>query len=35
MYKGKFMGIYQNGERTTAQIGLLMAGVPESGEAAQ
>lgn len=35
MYKGKFMGIYKNGELTTAQIGLLMAGVPESGEAAQ
>lgn len=27
MYKGRFMGIYQNGELTTTQIGLLMAGV--------
>ncbi len=29
MYKGRFMGIYQNGELTTAQIGLLMAGIDE------
>ncbi|HRX57735.1 MAG TPA: ABC transporter ATP-binding protein [Eubacteriales bacterium] len=35
MYKGKFMGVYKNGELTTAQIGLLMAGVSEAEEAAQ
>lgn len=29
MYKGRFMGIYQNGELSTAQIGLLMAGIEE------
>ena len=29
MYKGKFMGIYNNGELSTAQIGLLMAGIEE------
>jgi simple sugar transport system ATP-binding protein len=28
MYKGRFMGIYENGELTPSQIGLLMAGVP-------
>ena len=27
MYKGRFMGIYQNGELSTAEIGLLMAGI--------
>ena len=32
MYKGRFMGIYNNGDLTTAQIGLLMAGIDE-GEA--
>jgi len=35
MYKGRFMGIYQNGELTTAQIGLLMAGISDQKEAAQ
>jgi len=29
MYKGRFMGIYRNGEISTAQIGLLMAGIEE------
>ena len=29
MYKGKFMGIYHNGKLSTAQIGLLMAGIAE------
>jgi ABC-type uncharacterized transport system ATPase subunit len=29
MYKGRFMGIYPNGALTSAQIGLLMAGIPE------
>ena len=29
MHNGKFMGIYRNGELTTEQIGLLMAGVKE------
>lgn len=28
MHGGKFMGIYRNGQLTTQQIGLLMAGVP-------
>ncbi len=28
MHGGRFMGIYQNGQLTTQQIGLLMAGVP-------
>ena len=32
MYKGRFMGIYNNGDLTTARIGLLMAGIDE-GEA--
>ena len=31
MYKGRFMGIYNNGDLTTAQIGLLMAGIDEGG----
>lgn len=35
MYKGRFMGIYENGALTTAQIGLLMAGVDEKKEAAE
>lgn len=29
MYKGKFMGIYENSELDTAKIGLLMAGISE------
>ena len=28
MHGGRFMGIYRNGQLTTQQIGLLMAGVP-------
>lgn len=32
MYKGRFMGIYHNGDLSTAQIGLLMAGVGEGAE---
>ncbi len=35
MHNGRFMGIYRNGELTTEQIGLLMAGVEEKKEAAQ
>ena len=35
MHNGRFMGIYRNGELTTAQIGLLMAGVSGEKEAAQ
>ena len=31
MYKGRFMGIYNNGDLSTAQIGLLMAGISEGG----
>lgn len=31
LYKGRIMGIYKNGELTTEQIGLLMAGVPIDG----
>ena len=31
MYKGRFMGIYNNGDLTTAQIGLLMAGISYGG----
>ena len=27
MYQGRIMGIYRNGELTTEEIGLLMAGV--------
>ena len=34
MYKGEIMGIYRNGELTTEQIGLLMAGVKNTEEAA-
>ncbi len=34
MYKGEIMGIYRNGELTTEQIGLLMAGVKNVEEAA-
>ena len=34
MYKGEVMGIYRNGDLTTEQIGLLMAGVKNEGEAA-
>lgn len=33
MYKGKVMGIFRNGELTTEQIGLLMAGVSRKTEA--
>lgn len=33
MYKGRIMGIYRNGELTTEQIGLKMAGVQEETEA--
>lgn len=33
MYKGRFMGIYPNGALTTAQIGLLMAGISGEKEA--
>lgn len=33
MYKGKIMGIYRNGELTTEQIGLLMAGYTGETEA--
>ncbi len=32
MYKGRVMGVFRNGEKTTAEIGLLMAGVPEKTE---
>ena len=32
MYKGRFMGIYNNGDLSTAQIGLLMAGVEKGAE---
>ena len=32
MHNGRFMGIYRNGDITTEQIGLLMAGVKEKGE---
>ena len=35
MYKGRFMGIYENGELTTAQIGLLMAGIEDKKEEAE
>ena len=35
MHSGRFMGIYRSGELTTAQIGLLMAGVSGEKEAAQ
>lgn len=35
MHNGGFMGIYRNGELTTEQIGLLMAGVAGGKEAAQ
>ena len=35
MHNGSFMGIYRNGELTTEQIGLLMAGVAGGKEAAQ
>lgn len=35
MHNGRFMGIYRNGELTTEQIGLLMAGVSGEKEAAQ
>lgn len=31
MYKGRFMGIYHNGELSASQIGLLMAGIGEEG----
>ena len=34
MYKGEVMGIYRNGDLTTEQIGLLMAGVKNEGGAA-
>ena len=33
MYQGRLMGIFHNGEKTTAEIGLLMAGVSEQKEA--
>ena len=32
MYKGEVMGIYRNGELTTEEIGLLMAGVRSEKE---
>ncbi|MDO4494096.1 MAG: ABC transporter ATP-binding protein [Clostridia bacterium] len=32
MYKGRVMGVFKNGEITTEQIGLLMAGVKEAAE---
>lgn len=32
MYQGRLMGIYKNGELTTSQIGLLMAGVTDIQE---
>ena len=35
MYKGRMMGIYENGSRSAAQIGLLMAGISEEQEGAQ
>ncbi len=35
MYKGRFMGIYPNGALTTAQIGLLMAGISAEKEIAR
>nr|WP_325300816.1 ABC transporter ATP-binding protein [uncultured Dysosmobacter sp.] len=35
MHNGGFMGIYRNGELTTEQIGLLMAGVAGGKEAAE
>lgn len=34
MYKGAIMGIYHNGELTTEEIGLLMAGVKKEGASA-
>ncbi|MBQ0037151.1 MAG: ABC transporter ATP-binding protein [Clostridiales bacterium] len=34
MHNGRFMGIYRNGELTTEQIGLLMAGIHFDGEEA-
>ena len=33
MYRGQLMGVFHNGEKTTAEIGLLMAGVSEQKEA--
>jgi simple sugar transport system ATP-binding protein len=33
MYRGRLMGVFHNGEKTTAEIGLLMAGVSEDKEA--
>ncbi len=32
MYQGKLMGVFQNGEKTTAEIGLLMAGISKQQE---
>lgn len=33
MYKGAIMGIYRNGQLTTEEIGLLMAGIRQGKEA--
>jgi simple sugar transport system ATP-binding protein len=32
MYRGRLMGVFRNGEKTTAEIGLLMAGVADQAE---
>ena len=32
MYRGRLMGVFHNGEKTTAEIGLLMAGVSDRQE---
>ncbi len=32
MYRGRLMGVFHNGEKTTAEIGLLMAGVSDEQE---
>jgi hypothetical protein len=32
MYRGRLMGVFHNGEKTTAEIGLLMAGISDKQE---